>query len=159
MATIVVLDENGRAVHFEEPVLSPLGHGFLTQLAEGRWRLLVKAAGAAVAAVPATLPGQPVEVVLPPAAPLTVRVPELADSRLAASLSIAAADGSAWFDVVPGGSFQHAWPLAGGTVTVPDLPAGAWRLEVTAADGRTWSGATVTDGMTATAIHLDGAAG
>lgn len=159
MTTIVVLDDTGRAVHFEEPVLSPLGHGFLTQLAEGRWSLLVKAAGAAVAAVPATLPGPAVEVVLPPAAPLTVRVPELTDWRQPASLSILAADGSAWFDVAPGGSLQAAWPLAGGTVTVPDLPAGAWRLVVTAADGRAWSAVATTDGASPAEVRLDGTAG
>lgn len=153
--TVVVLDESGHPVHFEEPVLSPFGVGYLQQIRPGTWTLLVKAAGAAAAAVVASVPGPRLEVTLPPAAPLTVRVPALADSRVAAALSIAAAGGAPWFQVVPGGTLQRSWPLAGGTVTVPDLPAGAWQLQVTATDGRVWSGEVATDGATAAAVTLD----
>jgi hypothetical protein len=153
--TVVVLGEAGRLVHFEEPVLSPFGVGYLQQIRPGTWTLLVKSAGAATAAVAATVPGPRLEVTLPPAAPLTVRVPALADSRAAAALSIAAAGGAPWSQVVPGGTLQSSWPLAGGTVTVPDLPAGAWQLQVTAVDGRAWAGEVATDGVSPAAVALD----
>jgi hypothetical protein len=82
-------------------------------------------------------------------------VPALADSRAAAALSIAAAGGAPWSQVVPGGTLQRSWPLAGGTVTVPDLPAGAWQLQVTAVDGRAWAGEVATDGVSPAAVALD----
>jgi hypothetical protein len=154
--TVVVLDAAGRAVHFEEPVLSPFGVGYLQQIRPGTWTLLVKSAGAATATTAATVPGPRLEVTLPAAAPLTVRVPALGDFRVAAGLSIAASGGTQWSQVVPGGNLQRTWPLAGGTVTVPDLPAGAWQLQVTAADGRVWSGAVATDGVTPATLALDG---
>ncbi len=148
-ATVVVLDESGRQVHMEEPRLSDKGRGYLQQVPPGRWTVLVKAAGSAVALARASVPGQRLEVTLPRAAPLSVRVPELRESRVAASLTLAAVDGSPYFGVNPGGALQHAWPLAGGAATVPDLPAGTWRLQVTAADGRMWAASAITTGDTA----------
>jgi hypothetical protein len=154
-ATVVVLDESGRQVHMEEPRLSANGRGYLQQVPPGRWTILVKAAGSAVALARASVPGQRLEVTLPRAAPLTVRVPELHESRVAASVTLAAVDGSPYFGVNPGGALQHAWPLAGGAATVPDLPAGAWRLKVTAADGRVWAASAITTGDAAVTAVIE----
>lgn len=154
-ATVVVLDESGRQVHMEEPRLSDNGRGYLQQVPPGRWTILVKAAGSAVALARASVPGQRLEVTLPRAAALTVRVPELRESRVAASLTLAAVDGSPYFGVNPGGALQHAWPLAGGGATVPDLPAGAWRLKVTAADGRVWAASAITTGDAAVTAVIE----
>ncbi|HEV8582481.1 MAG TPA: carboxypeptidase-like regulatory domain-containing protein [Thermoanaerobaculia bacterium] len=148
-ATVIVLDESGRQVHMEEPRLSDNGRGYLQQVPPGRWTVLVKAAGSAVGLARASVPGQRLEVTLPRAAPLSVRVPELRESRVAASLTLATVDGSPYFGVNPGGALQHAWPLAGGAATIPDLPAGTWRLKVTAADGRVWAASAITTGDTA----------
>ncbi|HWN41383.1 MAG TPA: hypothetical protein VNW71_04145, partial [Thermoanaerobaculia bacterium] len=121
----------------------------------GRWNLLVKAAGSASTIARATVPGKRLEVTLPPGAALTVRVPALVESRAAAALTLAAADGAPYFGVNPGGAIQQAWPLAGGTATVPDVPAGSWRLQVTAADGRIWSASLSTNGEVATAAVIE----
>jgi hypothetical protein len=154
-ATVLVLDEGGRPVHMEEPRLSDRGHGFLQQVPPGRWTLLIKAAGSAAALTRATVPGRRLEVTLPRGAALTVRVPALSESHAAAALTLAAADGAPYFGVNPGGALQQAWPLAGGTATVPDVPAGSWRLKVTAADGRVWSGSLSTNGEEATAAVIE----
>lgn len=154
-ATVVVLDEGGRQVHMEEPRLSDKGRGYLQQVPPGHWTILVKAAGSAVALARASVPGQRLEVTLPHAAALTVRVPELRESRGSASLTLAAVDGSPYFGVSPGGVFQHAWPLAGGAATVPDLPAGVWQLKVTAADGRVWAASATTTGDTAVTAVIE----
>ncbi|MFP5288964.1 MAG: collagen binding domain-containing protein, partial [Thermoanaerobaculia bacterium] len=151
-ATVVVLDETGRPVHVEEPRLSDHGRGYLQQVPPGNWTLLIKAAGSAAALARATVPGKSLEVTLPRGAALTVRVPALSESRAAAALILAAADGVPYFGVNPGGYLQQSWPLAGGTVTVPDLPAGAWRLQVTAADGQVWTGSVSTNGEPAAAV-------
>lgn len=151
-ATVVVLDETGRPVHVEEPRLSDRGRGYLQQVPPGDWTLLIKAAGSAAALARATVPGKSLEVTLPRGAALTVRVPELSESRAAAALTLAAADGAPYFGVNPGGYFQQSWPLAGGVATVPDIPAGAWKLKVTAADGRAWTGAVSTNGEPAAAV-------
>jgi hypothetical protein len=145
-ATVVVLDPSGNPVHVEETVLSAFGNAYLRQVPAGAWTLLIKADGAAAALARATVPGDPPEVTLPPGAPLTVRVPSLLDSRTAAHLSLTGADGTTYVGVGPGGVFEQSWPLAGGAVTVADLPAGAWHVAVTAADGRTWTGAVATTG-------------
>ena len=92
------------------------------------------------------------EVTLPRGAALTVRVPALGESRAAAALTLAAADGAPYFGVNPGGAIQQSWPLAGGVATVPDVPAGSWRLQVTAADGRVWSSSLNTNGEAASAV-------
>lgn len=154
-ATVVVLDEGGRQVHMEEPRLSDNGRGYLQQVPPGHWTILVKAAGSAAALARASVPGQRLEVTLPQAAALTVRVPELRESRGSASLTLAAVDGSSYFGVNPGGILQHAWPLAGGVATVPDLPAGAWQLKVTAADGRVWTASAITTGDTAVTAVIE----
>jgi hypothetical protein len=154
-ATVVVLDEGGRPVHVEEPRLSDRGRGYLQQVPPGRWNLLVKAAGSAATLARATVPGRRLEVTLPSGAALTVRVPSLGESRVAAALTLAAADGVPYSGVNPGGAIQQAWPLAGGMVTVPDIPAGAWRLQVTAADGRVWSGSVSTTGEAATSAVIE----
>ncbi|HEX5717439.1 MAG TPA: carboxypeptidase-like regulatory domain-containing protein, partial [Thermoanaerobaculia bacterium] len=154
-ATVVVLDEGGRPVHVEEPRLSDRGLGFLQQVPPGRWNLLVKAAGSASTIARATVPGKRLEVTLPSGAALTVRVPALIESRAAAALTLTAVDGAPYLGVNPGGFIQRSWPLAGGAVTVADVPAGAWRLQVTAADGRVWSGSVSTNGEAATSAVIE----
>jgi Carboxypeptidase regulatory-like domain len=154
-ATVVVLDEGGRPVHMEEPRLSDRGRAYLQQVPPGQWTLLVKAAGSAATIARATVPGKPLEVTLPRGAALSVRVPALGDSRVAASLTLAAADGTLYSGINPGGAIQQSWPLAGGAATVPDVPAGSWRLQVTAADGRVWSSSLNTNGESAAAALMD----
>jgi sarcosine oxidase gamma subunit len=154
-ATVVVLDEGGRPVHVEEPRLSDRGRGYLQQVPPGRWTVLVKAAGSAATLARATVPGKRLEVTLPRGAALTVRVPALVESRAAATLTLAAADGAPYFGINPGGFIQQSWPLAGGVATVADVPAGAWRLQVTAADGRVWSGSVSTNGEAAASAVIE----
>ncbi|HEX2254414.1 MAG TPA: carboxypeptidase-like regulatory domain-containing protein, partial [Thermoanaerobaculia bacterium] len=154
-AAVLVLAADGRPVHFEDMPLSDFGHGYLRQAPPGTWTLLVKAPGSAALLARATVPGDRLEVTLPPAAPLAVRVPALSDSPVAASVSLAGADGTPFLGVEPTGGLQQSWPLIGGLATVPDLPAGTWRAQVTAADGRTWEGAVATGGVEAAAVVLE----
>ncbi len=154
-ATVVVLDESGRPVHVEEPRLSAYGNGYLQQIPPGQWTILVKAAGSATALARATVPGERLEVTLPRGATLTARVPPLLESRVAAALALVAADGTPYLGINPGGYFQQSWPLVGGAATITDVPAGVWRLEVTAADGRVWAGSAITTGETAVTAVIE----
>jgi hypothetical protein len=153
-ATVVVLD-GGRPVHAEETRLGLDGGGYLQQVPPGSWTLLVKADGSPPLAVRAAVPGERLEVDLPPGAPLTVRVPALLDSRAAAALTLETADGTPWVGVEPSGALRQSWSFEGATATVPDLPAGAWTLQVSAADGRAWTAAAVTTGGAAAHVEIE----
>jgi len=154
-ATVVVFGQDGRSVHAEEALLSAYGYGYLRQVPPGSWTLLIKAPGSAAAIARVTVPGDPLEVTLPPGAPLTVRVPALLESNAAAVLTVTAADGTRHLGVDPGGTLRQSWPLTGGKATVPDLPAGSWLLEVTAVDGRLWTASAVTAGDAAAIVEIE----
>ena len=123
----------------------------LSTLPAGVWSLLVTAPGAATVSQPVTVPGEPVQVTLPEAARLHVRVNDLASSDLAAALTLVGADQSPLRTLVPGGRLQDSWRLVGGKGTVEGVPAGVWTVKVQASDGRAWT-ATVTS--TGSGEHL-----
>jgi len=128
----------------------------LATLPPGSWALLVSAPGAAVTSVPAAVPGPPVSVILPPAAPLRVRVPALLRSGLIASLAILGRDGQPLQAVDPASGLPaRAWRVAGGSALVDGVPAGVWTLRVSAADGQVWQREATTSGLAETRVDVE----
>jgi hypothetical protein len=155
MATVSAFDAAGHLAVTDTRRVSDRGFVYFSQIPAGTWNLLVSAAGAAPTWLTAEVPGHPPEVVLPPAAPLVVRVPALMAADATGTLAIAQPSGEPFFQVDPTGQVQSRWTLSGGLVTLPDVPAGVWSLRVDGADGGTWLGSVVTDGRTPKQVSLE----
>ncbi len=121
----------------------------------GSWRLSLDAPGGAAADLMAHAPGPPLPVTLPPAAPLTVRVPVLYTSDERAQVSIVSPEGTPLHAVGLGGSRVESWPMVGGRVIIDDLPAGTWIVYATTADGRRWGGVALATGTAPAAVELE----
>lgn len=153
LVTVSAFTPEGDLLLSDTKPLSDTGRTYYSQLPAGTWNLLVSTEGAAAQWTRAEVPGA-VQLVLRSAAPLTVRVPALMESGGAATLTVLGADGQAFFQVQPGGEIRSRFPVVGGVVTVPDVPAGAWRLQVVGADGTVREGQATTDGRTPVAVSL-----
>ena len=139
---VALLDAAGRAVLQGRYVTGEGGRVRLTSAPAGRFRLLV-ADDLASAALEVTVPGPPLGVALAPTSELAVTVPALAESRQPATLTIAGADGRP-FQSLEFGSILSEWPSVDGRFAVRKVPAGTWRLKVTAGDGRVFQGTAAT---------------
>jgi hypothetical protein len=140
-----VLDGTGRQILFEVRAVDPSGRVRFPTVPAGSWEVLVSAPGAALASVPARVPGGPVPVALRNAGRLTVRVPALASSDQVAVLTLSS-EGGAFRNLSPYGTVQNQWTVEGGKAIVEGVPAGTWSLTVTAPDGKSWSGTATTAG-------------
>ena len=89
--SIVVLDASGRALMFDDYTRG--SDGTLLSVPPGTWELLISAPGMAVAALPISIPSQPITVSLGEQALLRVRVPELERDLMQATVDIVGADG------------------------------------------------------------------
>lgn len=120
----------------------------------GSWRLTLDAPGGGAVALTAQA-GPVLSVVLPPAAPLAVQVPELGESDLRAQVSVAGPEGTPLVAVGLGGALVESWPMVGGRATIDDLPTGTWIVRCATADGRRWSGVVVASGASGAAVVLE----
>ena len=115
-------------------------------LPAGEWNLLVSGTGGGVVETRVTVPSEPLQVALPAAGRLRVRVPDLVESESPATLTMATIAGQPFRHLAFGGLLEESWRLAGGRVIVEGVPAGQWMLRVQAADGRTWSATAASTG-------------
>ncbi|HSF39650.1 MAG TPA: carboxypeptidase-like regulatory domain-containing protein [Thermoanaerobaculia bacterium] len=143
--TAAVLDASGRPILFEVRPVDASGRARFPTVPAGSWEVLVSAPGAALASVPARVPGGPVPVVLRSAGRLTVRVPALASSDQVATLTLSGS-GGAFRTLSVYGTVQSQWAVEGGKAIVEGVPAGTWSLTMTAPDGKSWSGTATTAG-------------
>jgi protocatechuate 3,4-dioxygenase beta subunit len=148
-------DGDGRPALSGSFALDPEGRLDLDTLPAGTWRLTVGAPGNATVTVAATAPGPEVAVVLPPPATLVVEVPELAGGGAAAFVALTDPEGRRLTPVTPFGTLQEHWPLVGGRVEIPNLPAGGCTVTVTAGEGRSWSAVTTAVAGEATVVILE----
>jgi protocatechuate 3,4-dioxygenase beta subunit len=135
-----VLDAAGRVVVAAGYPTGENGRVRISSVAPGTWELLLDADGSAPVSVPVTSPGNAGRVVLPLPGGLDLKVPALAGARLDAKVRLTGADGKLFRQ--PWGDAQPAFDLDGGARKFERLPPGIWKLDVTAADGRTWTGTT-----------------
>lgn len=110
----------------------------LTTVPRGRWNVVIGADGSATSTLPIDAPGGPIPIRLQPATALLVTVPELVGSGLRATATIASVDGSAHHSLDWAANPRAEWRLADGRRSFGSLPPGAWRVVVTASDGRSW---------------------
>ncbi|MFP5282177.1 MAG: carboxypeptidase regulatory-like domain-containing protein, partial [Actinomycetes bacterium] len=149
MVHTAVFDAAGRVVSRGSYPAGENGRVRVASVAPGTWDLFLDAEGSAAVVVPVTAPGNAGRVVLPPAGGLNVKVPSLAGARVGAKVKLTDASGKP-YRVPWGAMVQKDFDLNGGSWRFEKLPPGPWTLDVTATDGRTWSGsATVVPGGTA----------
>ena len=153
-AVVTLLDEGGWPIQTEARALAG-GVAHFKTLPPGNWRALVAARGSAPREVALTVPGEPVEIVLPDAGRLRVRVPDLFDSPRRATLTLVNADGRAFVGLDSGGRPQHAWPVDRGTATVDGVPAGHWTLRLVDPGGWERHGAVATTGHSEIEVVLN----
>ena len=121
----------------------------VASVAPGAWDLFLDADGSASVVVPVTAPGNAGRVVLPQAGGLNLKVPGLAEARVGAKVRLTDASGKL-YRAPWGGQVMKDFDLQGGRRRFEKLPPGQWTLNVSATDGRTWTGAaTVLPGGTA----------
>jgi protocatechuate 3,4-dioxygenase beta subunit len=155
MATVSAFDPSGRLVVHDTRVVSGRGFVYYDQIPAGTWDLLVSAPGTAPTWVRAEVPDSRPQVVLPPAAPLSVRVPVLVETDAAGTLTVVSESGQPFFQVDPAGEIRTRWTLSGGLITLADVPAGTWLMRVDGAQGGTWTGAVATDGRSPVQVTLE----
>lgn len=121
------------------------GLGRLDEAPAGSWRLTVAATRTLPFTMPLRIPeggiAEPIPVELEPASELRLRVPELQRFGGEARAVVRDLDGQPYRGPqVPGQQTDGRWPLHRGTLLLSPLPTGVWSVEVTADDGRVWSG-------------------
>lgn len=118
----------------------------VASVAPGTWELFVDAEGSAPVVVPVTAPGNAGRVVLPQPGGLNLKVPGLSQARVEATVKLTDASGKL-YRVPWGGQVMKDFDLQGGSRRFEKLAPGQWTLNVSATDGRTWTGsATVVPG-------------
>ncbi len=149
-----VLGSGGQSIFSEFRVGLQGGYAYFPTVPSGSWELVVSTSGGAASRVPATVPGPPIEVVLPDAGRLRVQVGALAESNLLATLTLFGPGGGPFEAVDGSGRLQREWTVTGGAAVVADIPAGVWVLRVVAADGQLWEGTVTTSGSPWAEIEL-----
>lgn len=146
VVTVKALDPAGRPVMSQTRVIAEDGFARFASVPPGTWDLWVGARGGALVRTRASVPGEPVEVVLPDAGRLKVRVPALVESEVIGEVAIVGHDGRAFSRMGESGEIERRWPLAAGRALVENLPAGQWTVQAGVPDGRSWSGTVATTG-------------
>lgn len=143
-----VLDAAGKVAASTTYPVGENGRVRIASVAPGNWELILDADGSAPVSLPVTSPGNGGRVVLPLPGSLDLKVPALVGTRMGAKVRLTDAQGkpfrSAWGDA------RSAFDLDAGAYKFERLAPGTWKVDVTADDGRTWTGtATVVPGGTA----------
>lgn len=143
-----VIDPSGRVVSNSTYPTGENGRLRVSSVAPGTWDLLLEADGAAPVVVPVTSPGNAGRVVLPLPGILDLKIPALAESRTGAKVRLTDANGKLYRIAWQPGQTDH--DLRTGARKFERMAPGTWKVDVTADDGRTWTGtATVAAGDTA----------
>lgn len=129
----------------------------LSSLPPGAWTLFLSAdTGGALTTASLVVPSEePVDVTLPPASRLSVRVPALIDSELIGTVRLLRQDGQAFWTLGPGGRIDQQWPLTGGKALIEGVPAGSWAVQVETPDGLRWQGAAITTGAPEATVTIE----
>jgi hypothetical protein len=131
------------------------GRARFTTLPAGTWQLALGASGGGLVRIMATVPGPPVDVTFPNAAPLHVQVPALAESNLLGEVALYDFAGKPLEVMAMTGQLETREPVIGGLATIPAVPAGTWNVRVDAPDGRQWRAVAITDGRGEAVVQME----
>ncbi len=134
LASTALVDANGVQVLADAVMARPAGKFRLASAPPGDWILLLTAEESAVLSVPVTVPGPPVEVVLPQAAKISIEVADRQDGFIATKARLVSPSGQVLRFPIMGQVFSE-WPLFGSGSEIPFVPAGTWTLELIADTG------------------------
>ena len=141
---VAVMDPAGGALVSGSYATGEHGRVRLSSVPPGTWNVVVSAAGSAASNLEARAPGTTIPVALQPATALRVKVPDLAESGALAMVSLRDAAGKLFHSLSWNGRPQSEWRMTGGQLVLRSLPPGSWSVTVAAADGRSWTGDSVT---------------
>lgn len=150
-----VMSPSGAPVLAETRPVGSDGKLRLSSVPAGSWILLAASANAALTAAQAVVPGQPIDLVLPDAARIAVRVPALVPTDSIASLRIVGTDGGPFQTLDLAGNLEQEWNLVAGSAVVEGVPAGNWVVSATTSDGRRWEQPLTTDGRADVHVELE----
>lgn len=152
--TVALLAADGRVVADGSYPADAGGRVRISEAPPGRWELVIAAPGAAPATIAAvSVPGETLQVVLPPPGRLLIQVPELAAGDTPATATLAGPDGRLFRRPTGRGRVEERWPVHGGRALV-EVPAGLWQVRVEASDGRVWNGEAVVAAGSLTELDL-----
>ncbi|HET9768326.1 MAG TPA: carboxypeptidase regulatory-like domain-containing protein, partial [Thermoanaerobaculia bacterium] len=126
----------------------------LTTVPPGTWEVLVRSEDSGTERVTVTSPGPPVPVLLAPQASLALTVPDLAGEAVTAKATLTGGDGRP-FASINWSTVRREFDVSYGRITLTGLPAGTWKVDVVAPDGRRWSGSAVTAPGATASVELD----
>ena len=152
---VTVFGSSGEILTTQSRELSSQGQALFDTVPPGTWEVLVTAPGGAVRRTRVSVPGRPVEVVLPDAGRLLVRVASLSETQRLATLTVFDQQGRRFEGLDTAGVLRRQWSLVGGQVIVDAIPAGVWNLTVAASDGQRWEGVAVTSGARQAEVGLE----
>lgn len=156
-ARVVVapLDAAGNALFIADYATGEAGRVHLKSLPAGKWELLAYIYGSAVTDIDVTVPqSNPVVVVLNPGGTVHIHVPAIASEKIIAKATFKSPEGkiyrtpNTWIQQV-----RSEFDVYSGELE-QTLPAGSWTVEVTAPDGRKWSGNTSITAQSSTDLTL-----
>jgi protocatechuate 3,4-dioxygenase beta subunit len=154
-ALVALMDGSGNAFSSGSFTVGEGGRLRVATAPPGTWQVRLAAPGYATASVAASSPGPRVAVHLLPEAILEVRVPELAESPVAARLTAVGADGLPHLFLLGWGPPTTERAFTWGRIRLSQLAAGPWALTVTTPDGRSWSATTVARAGETTEVVLE----
>ncbi len=155
-ATVAVSSPSGQTLLSESRNPNGAGYVRFPTVPAGQWEVLVSAPGAAAQTLAVSVPGDPVELIMPDAGRLRIRVSGLMEDHLMATLTLTDPSGESLQGIDPAtGTPTSAWSVAGGTALVDGVPAGSWDARVEASDGRSWSGTVVVQETNEITVTLD----
>jgi protocatechuate 3,4-dioxygenase beta subunit len=153
--SVAVLDASGGALFGGSYTTGEGGRVRLSSVPPGGWELVVSAAGAATANLSAQAPGPPVAVQLQPATELRVDVPDLTGTGALATVRLRDSAGRPFRALGWTAQPRSQWRMEAGRIEFASLPPGSWTVTVETADGRSWSGTSVTTPGAAATLSLE----
>ena len=152
---LAVLDGSGAAIVAGGYATGEAGSVRVPSVPQGRWDVVISAAGSATTTVGLEAAGAKSVVTLPPASGLRIEVPELAATGGVASVRLIDDAGRPHRGLGWDGQPRDSWTMVGGTIEISSLPPGRYAVEVGSGGARSFSGEATTAAGTTARLTLE----